>query len=68
MLLNDGRLIGKLLVQSIHGEDLIIYGNGSQTRNFFFVDDLIDGLTLFMNSSNIGPINLGNLEELSKLK
>jgi len=68
MLLNDGRLISNLLVQSIHGKDLTIYGNGNQTRSFCFVDDLIDGLTLFMNSSNIGPMNLGNPEELSILQ
>ena len=68
MLLNDGRLISNLLVQSIHGNDLTIYGNGKQTRSFCFVDDLIDGLTLFMNSSNLGPMNLGNPEELSILQ
>ena len=68
MLLNDGRLISNLLVQSIHGNDLTIYGNGHQTRSFCFVDDLIDGLTLFMNSSNLGPMNLGNPEELSILQ
>ena len=68
MLLNDGRLISNLLVQSIHGNDLTIYGNGNQTRSFCFVDDLIDGLTLFMNSSNLGPMNLGNPEELSILQ
>ena len=68
MLLNDGRLISNLLVQSINGNDLTIYGNGNQTRSFCFVDDLIDGLILFMNSSNIGPMNLGNPEELSILQ
>ncbi len=68
MLLNDGRLISNLLVQSIHGKDLTIYGNGNQTRSFCFVDDLIDGLILFMNSPNIGPMNLGNPEELSILQ
>jgi UDP-glucuronate decarboxylase len=68
MLLNDGRLISNLLVQSIHGNDLTIYGNGNQTRSFCFVDDLIDGLTLFMNSSSLGPMNLGNPEELSILQ
>jgi len=68
MLLNDGRLISKLLVQSINGEDLTIYGNGLQTRSFCFVDDLIDSLILFMNSSNTGPMNLGNPEELSVLQ
>tara|TARA_Y100001968_G_scaffold323953_1_gene362444 strand:- start:1340 stop:1813 length:474 start_codon:yes stop_codon:yes gene_type:complete len=68
MLLNDGRLIGNLLVQSIQGEDLTIYGNGNQTRSFCFVDDLVDSLILFMNSSYTGPINLGNTEELSILE
>ena len=68
MLLNDGRLISNLLVQSIHGKELTIYGNGNQTRSFCFIDDLIDGLTLLMNSSNIGPMNLGNPEELSILQ
>ena len=41
-----------LLVQSIHGEDLTIYGNGNQTRSFCFVEDLIDGLILLINSSS----------------
>ena len=68
MLLNDGRLISNLLIQSIHGKELTIYGNGNQTTSFCFIDDLIDGLTLLMNSSNIGPINLGNPEELSILQ
>ena len=68
MLLNDGRLISNLLVQSIHGEDLTIYGNGTQTRSFCFVDDLINGLILLMNSLIKGPINLGNPEELSILQ
>ena len=68
MLLNDGRLISNLLVQSIYGEDLTIYGNGNQTRSFCFIDDLIDSLILFMDSSNIGPMNLGNPEELSILQ
>ena len=68
MLLDDGRLISKLLVQSINGEDLTIYGNGKQTRSFCFIDDLIDSLILFMNSARTGPMNLGNPEELSILQ
>jgi len=68
MLLNDGRLISKLLVQSITGEDLTIYGDGNQTRSFCFIDDLIDSLILLMNSSSQGPMNLGNPEELSILQ
>ena len=68
MALNDGRLISNLLVQSIKGKDLTIYGDGKQTRSFCFVDDLIDGLILLMNSSSQGPIKIGNPEELSILK
>jgi len=68
ILLNDGRLISNLLVQSINGEDLTIYGNGRQTRSFCFIDDMIDSLIIFMNSSITGPINLGNPEELSILQ
>ena len=68
MALNDGRLISNLLVQSIKGKDLTIYGDGKQTRSFCFVDDLIDGLILLMNSSIQGPINLGNPEELPVLR
>ncbi len=68
MLLSDGRLISNLLVQSIYGEKLTIYGDGNQTRSFCFIDDLIDGLILFMNSSSLGPMNLGNTEELSVLE
>ncbi|AIQ96501.1 dTDP-glucose 4,6-dehydratase [Prochlorococcus sp. MIT 0801] len=68
MLLNDGRLVINLLVQSINGNDLIIYENGNKKRSVCFADDLIDGLTLFMNSSNLGPINLGNPKELFSLQ
>ncbi len=56
------------MVQSIHGKELTIYGNGTQNRSFCFIDDLIDGLTLLINSSNIVPMNLGNPEELSILQ
>ena len=67
MLLDDGRLISNLLLQSIRGEELTIYGDGLQTRSFCFVDDMIDALILFMNSAHPGPMNLGNPEELSVL-
>ncbi len=67
MLLDDGRLISNLLLQSIRGEELTIYGNGLQTRSFCFVDDMIDALLLFMNSEHPGPMNLGNPEEFSVL-
>tara|TARA_Y100001968_G_scaffold226662_1_gene209438 strand:+ start:468 stop:1112 length:645 start_codon:yes stop_codon:yes gene_type:complete len=68
MLLDDGRLISNFLVQSIYGENLTVYGGGDQTRSFCFIDDLIDSLILFINSSNTGPMNLGIPEELSILE
>ena len=68
MLPNDGRVVSNLIMQGLRKENMTLYGDGTQTRSFCFVDDLIDGLTLFMNSSNMGPMNLGNPEELSILQ
>ncbi len=68
MLPDDGRVISNFIVQALKREPLTIYGNGSQTRSFCFVDDMVDGLILLMNSSNSGPINLGNPEEYSILE
>ena len=65
MLLNDGRVITNFIVQAIKKEHLTIYGDGSQTRSFCYVDDLIDGIFAFMNSNTTGPINIGNDEEIS---
>lgn len=62
---DDGRVISNFINQSINGEPLTIYGDGSQTRSFCYIDDLIQGLNLLMNSSCAGPINLGNPEEIS---
>ena len=62
---DDGRVISNFINQSINGEPLTIYGDGSQTRSFCYIDDLIHGLNLLMNSSCVGPINLGNPEEIS---
>ena len=64
---SDGRVVSNLIVQSLNGNDITIYGNGSQTRSFCYVDDLIDGLIKMMNSDDkvTGPINLGNKEEIS---
>ena len=64
---NDGRVVSNLIVQSLNGNDITIYCNGSQTRSFCYVDDLIDGLIKMMNSDDkvTGPINLGNKEEIS---
>ena len=65
MLKNDGRVISNFIVQALNKEPLTINGNGKQTRSFCFIEDLIDGLFLLMNSKISGPINLGNPEEIS---
>lgn len=68
---NDGRVVSNFIVQAIRGEDLTLYGDGSQTRSFCFVDDLIEGFIRFMDleSSNqasfVGPLNLGNPNEFT---
>jgi nucleoside-diphosphate-sugar epimerase len=59
-------VVSNLITQAISGQPLTIYGDGSQTRSFCYVSDLIDGLVRMMNlSSDPGPVNLGNPEELS---
>lgn len=69
MLANDGRVVSNFIVQALRGEDLTIYGDGSQTRSFCFVDDLIEGFVRLMNHpSAIGPINLGNPGEFTMLE
>ena len=65
MLPNDGRVISNFIVQALREEAMTIYGNGSQTRSFCYVDDLIEGMIRLMNSDQSGPINIGNPEELS---
>jgi UDP-glucuronate decarboxylase len=64
---NDGRVVSNFIVQALNGEDITIYGDGSQTRSFCYVDDLINGLVAMMNSPEdfTGPVNLGNPAELS---
>jgi UDP-glucuronate decarboxylase len=64
---NDGRVVSNFIVQALRGEDITIYGDGSQSRSFCYVDDLIDGLVRLMNSSDgvTGPINLGNTNEFT---
>jgi UDP-glucuronate decarboxylase len=64
---NDGRVISNFIVQALRGEPITIYGDGSQTRSFGYVDDLIDGLLKMMGSPDpvTGPINLGNPGEFS---
>ena len=59
---NDGRVVSNFIVQALQGQDITIYGDGSQTRSFCYVDDLVTGLMLMMESDDsvTGPINLGN--------
>jgi UDP-glucuronate decarboxylase len=69
MVLNDGRVVSNFVGQAIRGEPLTIYGDGSQTRSFCFVADLIDGIVKMMNNpSFIGPVNLGNPGEFTMLQ
>ena len=63
MLPNDGRVISNFICQSLLNKPLTIYGDGSQTRSFCYVDDLITGLIKLMNSEYVGPFNFGNTEE-----
>ncbi len=69
----DGRVVSNFIVQALRGEEITIYGDGSQTRSFCYVDDLVDGIIRMMNHSNfIGPVNLGNdgeftVKELAEL-
>lgn len=64
---NDGRVVSNFIVQALQGEDITIYGDGSQTRSFCYVDDLIEGFVRFMASPKAltGPVNLGNLGEFT---
>ncbi len=63
MLKNDGRVISNFIVQSLQGNDITIYGDGSQTRSFCYVDDLICGLIKLMESNVDTPTNIGGIEE-----
>jgi dTDP-glucose 4,6-dehydratase len=65
---NDGRAVCTFIAQALTGEDLTVHGDGSQTRSFCFVDDLVRGLILLLNSSETGPVNLGNPDEVSILQ
>ena len=69
MALNDGRVVSNFIIQALKREDITVYGDGSQTRSFCYVDDMIAGLIKMMDSvdSFLGPVNLGNPEEFSIL-
>ena len=64
---NDGRVVSNFIVQALQNKDITVFGDGSQTRSFCYVSDLIDGLMRMMNSAEgfIGPLNLGNPEEFT---
>ena len=65
MLPDDGRVVSNFIVQALRGEPLTLYGDGSQTRSFCYVSDLVEGLIRLMNGESTGPINLGNPEEFT---
>lgn len=65
MTKNDGRVVSNFILRALNNENIIINGDGSQTRSFQYIDDLIDGLIRMMNSDHVGPMNLGNPIELS---
>jgi UDP-glucuronate decarboxylase len=68
MLENDGRVVSNFIAQSLQGKPLTVYGDGSQTRSFCYVTDLVDGLIKLMDGDQTGPINLGNPEEYTILQ
>ncbi|MBX9974038.1 UDP-glucuronic acid decarboxylase family protein [Cytobacillus firmus] len=70
MALNDGRVVSNFILQALKGKDLTVYGDGSQTRSFCFVDDLISGMVSMMNTKKdfTGPVNLGNPAEVTVLE
>jgi len=68
MLADDGRVVSNFIVQALKGDDITVYGKGSQTRSFCYVDDLVDGMVRMMDCDGFtGPVNLGNPEEYTIL-
>lgn len=67
MKLNDGRVVPAFLSQALEGQPLTMYGDGTQTRSFCYVDDLVDGLCRLMMSEEREPVNLGNPQEITLL-
>jgi UDP-glucuronate decarboxylase len=68
MLENDGRVVSNFIVQALQGHPLTVYGDGSQTRSFCYVSDLVEGFIRLMNSDYVGPVNLGNPGEYTILQ
>jgi len=67
MAIDDGRVVSNFIIQALRGDDITMYGDGTQTRSFCYVDDLVDGLIKLFFSSSSGPINLGNPSPISML-
>jgi dTDP-glucose 4,6-dehydratase len=65
MRLNDGRVLPAFIGQALRGEDLTIFGDGSQTRSFCYVDDLVEGIVRLLNSDYVLPMNIGNPDEIT---
>jgi dTDP-glucose 4,6-dehydratase len=65
MQIDDGRAIPNFFRQALRGEDVTLYGDGSQTRSFCYVDDLVEGILRLLRSSYVGPVNVGNPREMS---
>jgi UDP-glucuronate decarboxylase len=68
MLENDGRVVSNFIAQALRNQPLTVYGDGSQTRSFCYVSDLVEGFIRLMNSDQIGPMNLGNPGEYTILE
>ncbi len=70
MAINDGRVVSNFIIQALRGDDITVFGDGSQTRSFCYVDDLIEGLIRLMNSPDgfTGPVNIGTPEEFTILR
>ena len=65
MSATDGRVVTNFIMQALAGSPITVYGNGSQTRSFCYVDDLIRGIVAMIDSTEPGPVNLGNPEEFT---
>jgi dTDP-glucose 4,6-dehydratase len=65
---SDGRVVSNFCVQALQGEPLTVYGDGSQTRSFCYVDDLVDGIYRLFNSDHVDPVNIGNPTEFTVLQ
>ncbi|HEX7372850.1 MAG TPA: UDP-glucuronic acid decarboxylase family protein [Thermodesulfobacteriota bacterium] len=68
MRLNDGRVVPNFIYQALRGKDLTVYGDGSQTRSFCYIEDLVEGIVLLLFSSETEPVNLGNPGEFTILE